>query len=662
MLPSTRFSILFIVMFQLFALLFAPPAIIAQSSLDSLKTELENTMGAEKVDLLNQVSKKYEYSNPDSSYHFAMKAETLAGELNYKVGQALAELNKGNYFVRTGNYHDALSRYDVAIVLYAEAKEKDGLQKTYNNKGNTYSIMGDYDNALFNFLESLKISEVEGYQQGIAYASLNIGMIYANMLGEDESQGLPYFLKALEICKDINDQRCVAYAINNIAIVYTDLEEYDKALEYHRQSIEIKKANGDQRGMASSLGNISDIYTLLEDYQTSLTYSLQALEIYREINEMVGVNYGLLDVAKAYFLMGKFKQAIPYLDEALELSESNNSLQLKSGTYLYHYQYYVKKEDFEKALDFYKKHIAIKDSIYTETSSEQMAEMRTLYETEKKEAEIAQLTNEKIIQELRLKKSENTKWHFIIVSILVFLLAVFVYSAYRQKRKANILLEERNKFEIENKKKAISIFGQQVSKEVAMELLSESFQSGSKKLFACIMFLDIRDFSPFAEDLEPAEIIQYQNDVFGFMIDSISKYHGIINQFLGDGFMATFGAPASSGNDCQNAVNAALEIVSSLNNKCQSGEIPPTKVGIGLHAGYIVTGNVGTTERKQYSITGSTVILASRIEQLNKKFNSEILASNEVLENIDQKVLKTESLGAMALKGQAEPMEIFRLA
>jgi len=633
----------------------------AQSHVDSLKNELKNNSGTQKVDVLNQISKRYEYNNPDSSFYYASQAETLAADLNYKTGQALAELNKGNYYVRTGDYQRAISEYDKAIAMYEEADDKDGLQKTYNNKGNTFSMMGDFDKALSNFLESLRISEEEGFQQGIAYASLNIGMIYARMLGGNESQGLPYFLKALEICREIDDQRCIAYAINNIAIVYSDIEEYDKALEFHKQSLELKKANEDKTGQASSLGNISDIYTLKGEYETSLTYSHQALEIYRETNDLNGIIYGLLDVAKAYFLLEEFKEAAPYFEEALKLSENNNSLQLKSGTYMYHYQYYLAQKDFEKALHFYEQYITIKDSIYTETSSEQIAEMRTVYETEKKEAEITRLTNEKTIQNLKLKKSENTKWSFVVASILTLLLAVFVYSAYRQKRKANALLEERNKFEIENKKRAISLFGQQVSKEVALELLSDSFQSGSKKLFACIMFLDIRDFSPYAEDKEPSEIIQYQNDVFGFMIDSVSKYHGIINQFLGDGFMATFGAPASSGNDCQNAVNAAIEIVALLNEKCESGEIPKTRVGIGLHAGYIVTGNVGTTERKQYSITGSTVILASRIEQLNKKFNSEILVSNEVLEKIDHNDLNTESLGAISLKGRAEPMEIVRL-
>nr|NQU93740.1 tetratricopeptide repeat protein [Bacteroidota bacterium] len=465
----------------------------------------------------------------------------------------------------------------------------------------------------------------------------------------------------LEICREINDMRCIAYAINNIALVYTSLDEFDKALEFHHESMEIGKASGDKAGTASSLGNISDIYVMKGEYETSLQYNRQALVIYEEINDQLGIVHSLLDIGKANFLSGKFEEAAPLLEKALTISKEINSLRLISAAYQYLFEYNQARKDYKQALDYYQLFTDIKDSIYNENSSEQIAQMRTQYETEKKEAAIVQLTNENTIHELQLKKSENTKWFFIVASFLTLLLALFAFYGFRQKQKANVLLVERNKFEIENKKRAISLFGQQVSREVALELLSDSFTSGSKKLFACIMFLDIRDFTLYAEDKEPSEIIQFQNDVFGFMIDTISKHHGIINQFLGDGFMATFGAPASSGNDCQNAVNASLEIVELLKKKCKSGEVPLTKIGIGLHAGNIVTGNVGTTERKQYSITGNTVILASRIEQLNKKFNSEILISKEVLEQLEEYDLKTKILEPVNVKGRAAPMEIVRL-
>ena len=146
------------------------------------------------------------------------------------------------------------------------------------------------------------------------------------------------------------------------------------------------------------------------------------------------------------------------------------------------------------------------------------------------------------------------------------------------------------------------------------------------------------------------------------MIESITENHGIINQFLGDGYMATFGAPISSDNDCQNAVNAALKIIETVNRKSENNEIPNTRIGIGLHAGNVVAGNVGTSIRKQYSITGNTVILSSRIEQLNKEFNSQLLISEEVYNEIDNQNIKAEFIGPIQVKGREHPINIYKLA
>ena len=220
-----------------------------------------------------------------------------------------------------------------------------------------------------------------------------------------------------------------------------------------------------------------------------------------------------------------------------------------------------------------------------------------------------------------------------------------------------------NTFELfSERNRVISLFNQQVSQQIVDELLTQAEELESKRKFVCVMFLDIRGFTSFAEKREPEEIIDYQNKVFGFMIDAIIKHHGIINQFLGDGYMATFGAPISKGNDAVNAVEAALEIVNEVNRKSRDGEIPATRIGIGLHAGYVIAGNVGTEARKQYSISGNTVILASRIEQLNKKFKSQLLISGEVLDQIDGKYEVVESLGEVEIKGRINPMSIYKLA
>ncbi len=251
---------------------------------------------------------------------------------------------------------------------------------------------------------------------------------------------------------------------------------------------------------------------------------------------------------------------------------------------------------------------------------------------------------------------ENEILHFGKAGILILggVIAGLVANQIKKKiQNVNNALVERNKI--------INMFGQQVSSSIVDELLNNNNKIESKEKYVCVMFLDIREFTRFTENKKPEEIISYQNSVFGFMIEIINKQHGIINQFLGDGYMATFGLPLSGGNDCQNAVNAALEIIDVLGEKNDACEFPLTRIGIGLHSGFVVAGNVGTDERKQYSISGNTVIMASRIEQLNKTYKSQLLISKDVLDNIDTENIKPLLLGNVQLRGREKPIEIWQL-
>jgi adenylate cyclase len=204
------------------------------------------------------------------------------------------------------------------------------------------------------------------------------------------------------------------------------------------------------------------------------------------------------------------------------------------------------------------------------------------------------------------------------------------------------------------------LFGQQISKEIVDEIVENKYEIKSRIRFVTIMFLDISDFSIFAQGKTPEEIITYQNDVFSFIIEIINKNKGIVNQIMGDGLMAIFGAPIEHDNDCQHAVNSALEIYKELKRRNEKGLIPETVIRIGINAGEVVSGNVGTSERKQYSITGQPVIIASRLEQINKELNSSILISENVYKNIklDFEPINHQDI---VIKGIPIPITVYQL-
>jgi adenylate cyclase len=210
--------------------------------------------------------------------------------------------------------------------------------------------------------------------------------------------------------------------------------------------------------------------------------------------------------------------------------------------------------------------------------------------------------------------------------------------------------------------RAVSIFGQHVSPQVAEMLLKQPVEYTGEQRNVCVMFLDIRDFSKLAAAHTPNQVMEYLNTLFGSLISIVNQHRGIVNKFLGDGFMAVFGAPLGDSELCESAVAAAKAILAAVEKLNARGAIPPTRVGIGLHVGEALTGNVGSTERKEYTVIGDVVNLASRIEQATKQFQANLIVSEAVRERLDAARHRLEDLGLVELKGQPRPTRLFRVA
>ena len=198
--------------------------------------------------------------------------------------------------------------------------------------------------------------------------------------------------------------------------------------------------------------------------------------------------------------------------------------------------------------------------------------------------------------------------------------------------------------------------------KVAEKMLENDGVIESKRMKVAVMFIDIRNFTHFAAGKNPEEIVQYQNAFFSIVIDIVTRHDGIINQILGDGCMVTFGAPLPLHNPSHKAVSAATEILEQINEAVNEGKIHPTRIGIGIHTGEAVTGNIGTETRQQYSITGTVVIMAARIEQLNKEFQSQLLISEDVMSCMGGIATETKLYRDVAIKGFDKPMSVYKVA
>ncbi len=214
----------------------------------------------------------------------------------------------------------------------------------------------------------------------------------------------------------------------------------------------------------------------------------------------------------------------------------------------------------------------------------------------------------------------------------------------------------------EERRSIIQTFGQFTSPDVVEEILRRGSDTEGTRRHVCILFMDVRGFSTFAERIEPEDVVEYLRSLFDLTIECVNRHHGIVHQLLGDGLMAIFGAPVSYGNDSRNAVEAALEMLERVTTAVAGGQIPPTTLGIGLHAGNVVAGTIGSSVHREYKVTGDVVNVASRIEQLNKEFNSRLLISEAVYDELDPVPAEAVSIGSITLEGRREPVIIFKLA
>jgi adenylate cyclase len=217
---------------------------------------------------------------------------------------------------------------------------------------------------------------------------------------------------------------------------------------------------------------------------------------------------------------------------------------------------------------------------------------------------------------------------------------------------------------LEERARILGVFGQHVSPEVAQRLVARESDSGSEQREVCVMFLDIRGFTAFAEKRGAAEVVAYLNTIFDETVDAVEKHRGIVNKFLGDGFMAVFGVGAAEDGaaPCADAMAAGLEAIERVSALVAAGSIPPTRVGLGLHAGPAVVGNIGSARRKEYTVIGDVVNVASRVETLNRELGSQMLVTEEVwrgAQRADEPPMPREPL---RVRGRETPIRIFQLA
>jgi class 3 adenylate cyclase len=205
------------------------------------------------------------------------------------------------------------------------------------------------------------------------------------------------------------------------------------------------------------------------------------------------------------------------------------------------------------------------------------------------------------------------------------------------------------------------LFRKFATAEVAEEFLATGFSLGGKYVDVTVMFSDIRSFTRLVESRGPEETIDLLNNYYTLMFDAIGSHGGIVNQMVGDGLMALFGAPLPRPDHAERAVRAALEmleLVAGFSRDQAAQNKPEIRIGIGIASGQVIAGYTGTERRVTYTCVGDTVNLAAHLETHTKLLGHPILIDEQTRAQLDTSV-PVQDHGSVNFKTRAQPVHVY---
>lgn len=214
------------------------------------------------------------------------------------------------------------------------------------------------------------------------------------------------------------------------------------------------------------------------------------------------------------------------------------------------------------------------------------------------------------------------------------------------------------------RRKIRATFGRYMSDELVAQLVEDPKLAdlGGQRLDVAVMFCDIRNYSTLTEHLEPHWTVLMLNIFLGAMTQVIRRHGGFIDKYMGDGLLVCFGGPVPLANPAQASVAAALEMVKVLYEEVHprllQDNLPPLRVGIGIHFGPVVMGNIGSESRMDFTVVGDSVNVAARVETATKDSGWAVLVTREVVETSPD--FQFELVGEQQVKGRVQGVELYR--
>ena len=341
-----------------------------------------------------------------------------------------------------------------AIQLSEKLNYDDQLSNAWNVVAVCFYMRADYEKSLQSFHKSLAYAEKQGKETSDIIN--NIGLIYWAMNNTDLA--FEYYSKALAGYKKKNSKDNIALAWGNFANIYKVRKSYDTALIYIDSAINVFQNINDRASLGNQFNNKGNIYLELGDTNNDIVYYEKSLTEKQISGNIIGIANTSYNLGKILIGMKDIKKAGYYTILALDTAKKYGFRETIAGCY--NNLAFIERAmgNFKKAFEYYTMFVVLHDSIFSEGLNKEIAQMKTLYETEKKEQTIlkqsAELGKEKAENEARKLQQKQERLILAgagIVILLLVVLAVFIFRSYSQKKRANIVLRQQKNEIIQQK-------------------------------------------------------------------------------------------------------------------------------------------------------------------------------------------------------------------
>jgi len=413
-------------------------------------------------------------NNPDQALDYYFNSMEVFREIEDKKSEGRVLNNVGIIYKDKGQYRTAYDYYNLALDIFLELDYKEGVGQALSNIGVIFRRQGNYEKAIEFYIRSLRIKEESEDAKGIAIINGNLGNLYKDQ--ELFKQAEEYYLKALSGFRKLNRKNDEALVLNNLGSLYEQQKLFGKAIERFDESYKLFDKLNQRKGMGLALNNIGSIYSYQNDYIAALKSHNRALEIFQESGQKAQISEAFLDIGLILTRIGRYNEARTNLDKALNIAIRIGNKQQELFTLEGLYLFYEATNDHQNSLFYHKSYSTLKDSLFNISKTQQIAEIQTKYEIDKKEQE-----NELLSEIIDKQKFQNTALVAGSIFLLIFtgfllVFAVYFYRNTQQKKRTNQLLAVQNAEINHNQKEILRINESLKDSQVKLNQANEELQ------------------------------------------------------------------------------------------------------------------------------------------------------------------------------------------